>query len=729
LRSLSTNPTCDQLRRSLGWRQLAFPLVVIVAGIVAYHNSFQAPFLFDDELSIIQNPRLRHLWPLRQVLIGTMRPLVDLSLALNYALDGLRVWGYHAVNLAIHVATALVLLGVVRRVLLMDRLRPRYGGSAQWLALAIAVSWVVHPLHTGAVTYIVQRAELLMGLCYLLVLYATIRSADGQSAVWSAVAILACVCGMTSKPVMVTAPMAALLLDRVFLSGSVRGALRRRRWLYAGLAATWVMLAALVAAPWPVGEPSAGLELQHVTPWAYAATQPGVILHYLRLAVWPSALCLDYAWPPAQTVRQIALALAMVAGLGVATWWTWRRRPALGFLGVWFFLTLAPTSSIIPIADLAVEYRMYLPSIAVVVLGVIGGDVLLRRLLGARRAWRRGCALAAAVGVAMVLAVVTIHRNHDYRSAVVIWSDTVAKRPTNPRAHNNLGLALVAEGRFDEAVARYAEALRLDPTYAFVHNNWGVVLVRQGRLDEAISHLTQAVQLKPTDAKAYANLGVVLAMHGRLEEAMQQYADALRLKPDFPEAHNNLGSALMHRQRFQEAIAHYAEALRLQPDYPQVYNNWGLALAKQGRHAEAIPRYEAAVRMQPNSAEAHHNWGNALAMQGRFADAIEHYVEALRLKPTLAEAHQNWANVCVKWGKLDEAAAHYRQALQVRANYAEAHYNLGVILIKQGVVEEGRQHLATAIRLKPAYRGGDRDTDRPATTSDGVADVSGEPGG
>ena len=706
-----------------------FPLVVIVAAIVAYQSSFQAPFFFDDELSIVQNPRLRHLWPLRQVLTGTMRPLVDLSFAFNYALDGLRVWGYHAVNLAIHIATALVLSGIVRRTLLTDRLRLRYDGSAPWLALAVSAIWVVHPLHTGAVTYIVQRAELLMGLSDLFVLYAIIRSTNGQSAAWSAAAVLACAGGMASKPVMVTAPVAALLFDRVYLAGSFREALRRRRWLYAGLASTWAMLAAFVAAPWPAGEPSAGLELKHVTPWTYAATQPGVILHYLRLAIWPSALCLDYAWPPAQTVRQIAPSLAAVAGLGVATWWVWRRRPALGFLGVWFFLMLAPTSSIVPIADLAVEYRMYLPSIAVVALGVIGGDALLRRVIGAQHTWRRGCTVAVVVVVAIALLIVTIRRNHDYRSAVAIWSDTVAKRPANPRAHNNLGLALVAEGRFGEAAAQYAEALRLDPTYAFVHNNWGVALVRQGRLDEAISHLTQAVQLKSTDAKAYANLGVVLAMQGRLDEAMQQYTEALRLKPDFPEAHNNLGSALMHRQRFQEAVAHYAEALRLQPDYPKVYNNWGLAMAKQGRHAEAIPYYETAVRMQPDSAEAHHNWGNALAMQGRFAEVIDRYAEALRLKPALAEAHQNWANVCVKWGKLDEAVLHYRQALQVRANYAEAHYNLGVVLIRQGMIEEGRQHLATAIRLKPAYRGGARDTGRSATTGGGVVEEAGVPEG
>ena len=164
------------------------PLLVMVAGLLAYHNSFTSPFIYDDELSILTNPTIRHLWPIWQVLSPPHRggftvegrPIINLSLAINYALGGYDVWGYHALNLTIHVLAGLTLYGVVRRTLHRPRLRERFGATANGLALATAVLWTVHPLQTASVTYIIQRAESLMGLFYLLTLYGFIRGVESQ---------------------------------------------------------------------------------------------------------------------------------------------------------------------------------------------------------------------------------------------------------------------------------------------------------------------------------------------------------------------------------------------------------------------------------------------------------------------------------------------------------------------------------------------------------------------
>ena len=200
------------------------PLLVVVAGLAAYHNSFTGAFVFDDLPSITENITIRHLWPLTGPLTpphgGGLtvegRPLINLSLALNYAVGGLNVWGYHAFNLAVHILAALVLYGIVRRTLLTERLRGRFGNAAAGLALAVALIWVVHPLQTEAVTYIVQRAESLMGLCYLLTLYCFMRGAvPGATKLWQVGAVAACAMGMASKEVMISAPIIALLYDRV----------------------------------------------------------------------------------------------------------------------------------------------------------------------------------------------------------------------------------------------------------------------------------------------------------------------------------------------------------------------------------------------------------------------------------------------------------------------------------------------------------------------------------
>jgi tetratricopeptide (TPR) repeat protein len=359
------------------------------------------------------------------------------------------------------------------------------------------------------------------------------------------------------------------LHDRTFFSGSFRAALRRRPWLYGGLAATWGLLAWLLARLAAVPEPTAGFALRGVSPLAYALTQPGVILHYLRLAAWPAGLTLDYGWPLARTPREVLGPTLVVGALLMAAAWALRRRPALGFVGAWFFLTLAPSSSVIPVADAAFEHRMYLPLAAPIVLAVLGGRWVLRR--GPPRQRLLGPALVLAAAAA--LGAATIRRNEVYRSPVRLWSDVVAKRPQNSRGHTNLGYALAQAGRAAEAIAAYERALALDPSNPEAHNNLGEALGRLGRLDEAVAHLDEAVRLKPGYAEAYNNLGNAAAVAGDLDAALSHYRRALRLRPGYAQAHNNLAVALTRRGAWDEALRHFDEALRLDPGYATAQDN------------------------------------------------------------------------------------------------------------------------------------------------------------
>src|SRR5713101_2931613 len=197
------------------------PFVLVALGVAAYANSFRGAFLLDDLLRISESARIRNLSSPWQVVAGTSRPFLYLSLAVNWSLGALDVRGYHAVNLAVHLLAGLALFGIVRRMLESARLKARYGSAAPWLALAVAAIWLVHPLQTGAVTYVIQRGESLMGLCYLLTLYCGIRGSQSPAPQrWFVLAIGACALGMASKEVMVTAPLMMLLYDRVFLSTS-----------------------------------------------------------------------------------------------------------------------------------------------------------------------------------------------------------------------------------------------------------------------------------------------------------------------------------------------------------------------------------------------------------------------------------------------------------------------------------------------------------------------------
>lgn len=541
--------------------------ILLVAGAVclAYLNSFRGEFILDDMPHIVDTPFIRHLWSLSDTLAQTSRPLVRLSLAVNYAISRLQPWSYHAFNVAVHVLAALALFGVARRTLVRAGRRE----AALGLSTAVTLLWALHPLQTECATYVIQRAESMMGLFYLLTLYSFIRGVDSRRAgVWFAASIAACALGMACKPVMATAPLAVLLYDRTFVAGSARVALRKRKLLYLGLAATWLLLAALLTVK-EESRPSAGFNVAEVAPWEYVLTEPAVVLHYLRLSLWPSNLCFDYEWPLVTSVRAAVPSSAAVAVLLAATGWALARRPRLGFLGAWFFLNLMPTSSFIPVTDPAAEHRVYLALAGVVALVVIGGDAALRATLDRKAVPARARKL---VGVGLVLltsvalGAATARRNTDYWSKVGMWRKVIAQRPENSRAHNNLGAILYRSGEKEEALALYRKALDLRPEQAEAHYNLGIALAAEGRDDEALPHLEAAVRFDPSKALWHNDLGLMLARHGHVEEAIEQFSQALAIRPSYADAHNNIGVALANQGKIAEARAHFAEALRLEPD-------------------------------------------------------------------------------------------------------------------------------------------------------------------
>ena len=289
---------------------LAAALLPVLATAAAYLNSFNGPFIFDDIESIPHNRTIRQMDtalspPNAEGITVQGRPILNLSLAVNYALGGTDVWGYHVFNLAIHVLAALALFGIVRRTLLLPSMRDRFGPAAPYLAGAVAMLWALHPLRTESVTYVVQRAESLMGLFYLATLYCAIRSSlsgrpSGRWRRWPPAAL-----GMATKEVMVTAPVIVLLYDRTFLSGSFREAIRKRWGLYAALTACWAVLVCLMVHAGNRGG-TAGFGAGDVLDgWSYARTQCWAILKYLLLTLWPNGLCLDYGSSIRATLWQI----------------------------------------------------------------------------------------------------------------------------------------------------------------------------------------------------------------------------------------------------------------------------------------------------------------------------------------------------------------------------------------------------------------------------------------
>jgi len=553
-------------RQSPPWRLLA-PILIVAAGVIAYCNSLNGPFIFDDIRAIEHNESIRALWPPQRALVAppgntfAARPIANLSFAISYAMFGLDVRGYHATNIALHVCAALVLYGVLRRTFRLPRLRERFGRDADAIALAITLLWEVHPMLSEAVTYISTRTEVLMGLFFLLTFYCAARAFEStRPAKWYALAVVACAIGMGCKEVMVAAPLLVFLYDALLVhDGSFLAPLRRRPAFYGMLAATWLITPALLFLLTDLTKHT-GQGLGSITPWRYALTQTGVIVHYFRLALWPDQLTIDhFDWPIAQSVAQVwAYALIVLAALLLTVSGLVRRRP-WALLGAWVFAILAPTSSFVPLgSEVVAERRMYLPMIALLIALVLLG----RRLIGERR----GLSVGVVGVLVVVLTIATLDRNTDYSSAVSIWTDTVEKRPYDMRALSELARLLAAEGRHREA-REYAErVVRIDPTYPGALTALGGILIGEGRLEAANHNLRLAVLLDPRDSLAHANLGLALARQGRTDEAIEKYREALSRSPNFVDAHVYLAEALAQKGETAEAIAHLETALRLQPD-------------------------------------------------------------------------------------------------------------------------------------------------------------------
>jgi tetratricopeptide (TPR) repeat protein len=615
---------------------------LVAAGVLLYWGSLSNPFLFDD-LTWIRHDRVGALWPPAAALGDSSRPILNLSLALNYALGGMDPRGYHLFNLAVHVLAALTLYGIVRRTLRSRRLRARYADSADGLAFAAALIWLVHPLATQAVAYVIQRAESLMALLYLLTLYCVIRSEESpRRGAWTLAAWLYCALGMGTKEVMIGAPLAALLYDRTFLSGSFGAALRARSGLYLGLAATWLVLLLRFESGTLSGDAAwAGFGLPELSAAEYARSQPGVIVHYLRLVIWPHPLVLDYGWPVADTAAAILLPTALLTALGLGTLWAlWRMQP-LGFLGACFFLLLAPTSSLMPIVDLAFEHRMYLALAALVVAGVVVVDTLLAR--SARPPW---IDVALLIAVVASLSATTLLRIRDYRSPLVLWQTVVDTAPRNPRGHLNLGVSLIRLGRPEEALAPLDRAIELDPDDAAAHNTLAVALVDLNRSDEALPHFRRALEILPSHVDAHRNYGNVLRRRGETEAALFHLRAAVRYGPRDSLAHTSLANVLFRIDRHDEALEHFREATRLDP-----YSPWPLAGAawvltthpdpKQRDVARAVRLAERAVELSGSEdPTALSTLATAYAAAGQRERALRTAELALQRATRIGSEHQ-----------------------------------------------------------------------------------------
>jgi len=699
-------------------------LLIFILGVIIYSNTLNSPFLWDDDTLIFKNANIRNLSNFTDF-SGT-RHLTFLSFALNYRIGGYDVTGYHVFNIAIHIINAIL----VYLLMLMILKTPRFKESSisqfsSLLALFSGLLFVSHPVYTMAITNINQRSVPLATFFYLLSLILYIKARISGDSFLSRkhfpfyiLSVISAVFAMKCKEISFTLPMVIFIFDRYFFGKEYT---LKKSFIYL----VPILLALLII---PLSSPQAdvfkrqdstsfgiqdtsvlsGLDAQklsNIPRKDYMLTEFRVILTYVRLFFLPINLNFAYQYPIYRSLSDpnvylsfflllMVLASAIYLFIKARKTGNWRYL-ILSFGIIWFFINLSLESLAVVLNYVIFEYRLYLPSIGI----IMALMPLMDYFMSQSSKMRRNLYLSAVAAVILTISIGTYNRNAVFKDTITFWEDVVKKSPTIIVAHNNLGNAYAKEAQMNDAEIQYKAALNLNPNYSKAHNNLGNVYNRTGRIKEAIEEYKTALEINPNYAEAYNNLSHAYLNAGRINEAIESYKTALRLNPNYPEAHKNLAIVYAGKGRLKEAIEEYKAALKINPDDAQTHNNLGTLYIREGRLKDGIDEYKSALKINLDYASAHNNLGLAYAREGKSQEAVEEYKAALKINPNDAEVHNNIALVYYNSGMVNNALEHIRLALKLNPDYANAHFNLGLIYLKDGMTNEARKEFETVLRI------------------------------
>jgi tetratricopeptide (TPR) repeat protein len=592
-------------QQSLSWPlHIAALIILALISAIIYSNSFKAPFVFDDlgnivEVTSVQMTTLNYESLQRATFEGRLprRWLPNLSFGLNYYFGGHEVWGYHLLNLVVHILTAMVLYGLFFTTLTLPRLNfsPR---RAAEISLISAMVWAVHPLQTNAVTYIVQRMTSMAALFYLSALLFYVRGRllnrfeAKRYAFWAA-SLLCGLMALVSKENSAMLPPIILAYEFYFLRDGKRRINYRKSIVSLGIS-----LLSILAIGWVyIGHSSllailGNFKYRDFTLVERLLTETRIIFHYLSLIVLPlpSRLNFDYDYTISSSL--LSPPLTLVATLGIAcliglTIYLFRRHRLLSFGLLWFLANLLIESTIIPL-ELVFEHRLYLPS-SMLILAVVA---LSYGLWGMRQ---QVLPLLWTI-VIIVLCLFTWQRNVVWGSELSFWQDVVDKSPGKARGNDSLGSAHYREGDLDRATKYYEQAVSLDPSFYKAYDNLGKTYLETGLIDKSIKAHRKAIKIKPTFSKAYFNLGAAYFNKGLKDEAIRAFQQAIKINPSFSRAYFNLGVAYTNKGLKDESIKAFQKATETNPSYSRAYFMLGSAYLNKGLMNESIKAFQQVIK-------------------------------------------------------------------------------------------------------------------------------------
>jgi protein O-mannosyl-transferase len=642
---------------------------------------------FDDLAYVTDNPVVKAglslsgvTWAFTHAYEGYWSPLTWLSYAWDSHLFGQGGAAFHLTNVGLHAASACLLFAALHR-----------STRSRWPSACVAMLFAIHPLHVESTAWVAERKDVLSGFFSFLTIWMYLLYVERPSVLRYVSVVVAFVCGLMSKPMVVTLPLLLLLLDywplrRIPAATDPSSATTpaRPRSLRATLTALLREKAPLLALSLVVGvltvitQSRAGaVSTLDAIPLATRAQNAIVSCAvYLVKMIWPSGLAPLYPHPLTIPLWQPAAAALGLVGISLIVVRRMGPSPYLLVGWSWYLITLAPVLGIVQAGVQARADRytyVSMTGIAIMLAWTLSDVVRNSRAL--RRALAVGTCAAFSI-----LGGLAWQQVQYWRDSETLFRRAIAVTSGNYVAYAGLGMALMQSGRMDDGIANCQEAIRINPRYAVAHDSLANGLLKVNRPEDALAHAVEAVRLNPADSGFRVNRAAALSALGNVADAAAEYREAVRLAPASAAAHSGLGVVLADQGRIDEALSEFTESTRLDPGYAAGHGNLGTLLGRVGRDTESIAQFAEAARLSPGDADAHLRLGTALARQGRMDEAIAELALGTRLKPDDARAHGNLGGALASAGRLDEAIVEFSTAVRLRPDLQELRDNLEMAL-------------------------------------------------
>jgi len=695
-------------------------IILFVIALFAYGiYSFRVPLVFDDLQTIQRNTSVRFgefYWNLLSA-----RSVLYLTFTLNYLWSGQEVWSYHLVNFLLHLVNGFFIFLLGERIFGLaglDALRSR-----QYATLAAAF-FLIHPVQTESVTYISSRSELLSTCFYLTGFLVYVFWPKEKIGFLCSLAVaVPYFFGLGSKETVITLAATIFLYDFLFLSKADFRALLTRWRFYAIylLGCTAAIYYLLTTALRNTVGSSVSVNLSW---WHYFLTELRVIVRYVRLVFLPIGLNLDYDFRPSTSPLELSVIGSFVFLCGIAWlgWWLRRRAPVFSFSIFWFFITLAPTSSVVSIVDVIFEHRLYLPLVGVCMSFPFFVDYVREKLK--QRYSISGTTLRYATVILLVLLVGTIQRNYVWSDEVRLFTDVVQKSPDKERPHNALAWAYYKRGEFNKAIEVMSAGLQRVPDKDSKFSDMlGNLYLKTGQYDRAVELFRKSTETFTGDQLtiAWNNLGVsylymwndlqarraqlsAAEFAARTEQVLKPAVDAfskvLELDPGMAQVVDEYVNAMSYRGKGSEIEAAAIERLRQKEEFNDVYTVAKVAFNRND-WLRADEYFERAEKLRNDVKILYFNHGYALDQLKQDDRAIDKYIQAIRLDPIFIEAHHNLGLIYLRKSDFNKAADAFAEVLRQDPKHVSSNLNLARIYMTKGDKTAARSYLRTVLEVSP----------------------------